>query len=629
MDKDPIVAFQTVLEKTELVAESVIADGMLHRCGTIDKEHGTDGAYVLRLGDQARGWCKNYRTGMMGKWRASYNPISSSSDFAPAKRMPIRKENQQALGQRYADARKWATRWLLSCPPARNDHPYLTGKNIQSVGDIRQSSQGDLLLPIRNALGIVISLQTIGPTGKKRFLRGGQVRGGYFPIPGRDGTLYITEGYATGVSIHMATGETVLVAFCASNLKSVATMARALFPDRYIVLCADDDHKTASKYGKNPGLDYAMDAVRTISAHMAVPVFQDPTDKSDFNDLATAQGLDAVRACLAAAQSPQVGVEAPPHANSQSPLVALTAREFLSRELPKREFILDPVLPEQGLALLYAPRGLGKTFLALSIAYGVAIGKPVLTWNVPRPRNVLFVDGEMQAWMVQQRLSGIAIGYGTTPPDRLRLITPDCQPNFIPNLATQEGQTAFEPLLADVELLILDNLATLCRIGKENESESWLPVQSWILSLRKRGIAVILIHHANKNGGQRGTSSREDVMDTVIALHPPRWHKAKDGARFEVHVEKSRGISGEALAPFEAALLTEEGAFTWATRNLVADDLDKIATLYNVGCSVREIEKKTGIPRSTVQRKLGKLALKVKNDLPSDHPGQGVPVSQS
>ena len=40
--------------------------------------------------------------------------------------------------------------------------------------------------------------------------------------------------------------------------------------------------------------------------------------------------------------------------------------------------------------------------------------------------------------------------------------------------------------------------------GKENEVESRLPVQQWVLSLRRRGISVLLIHHAGRNGEQRG-----------------------------------------------------------------------------------------------------------------------------
>lgn len=99
------------------------------------------------------------------------------------------------------------------------------------------------------------------------------------------------------------------------------------------------------------------------------------------------------------------------------------------------------------------------------MASGVAAGQAVLRWKTPRPRNVLFVDGEMQGWMLQERLAGIIKGYGGPVPDQLRLITLDCQPDFRANLATPEGQAALEPTLAGVDLLILDNLATLCRVG--------------------------------------------------------------------------------------------------------------------------------------------------------------------
>lgn len=174
----------------------------------------------------------------------------------------------------------------------------------------------------------------------------------------------------------------------------------------------------------------------------------------------------------------------------------------------------------------------------------------------------------MQGWMLQERLAGIIKGYGGPVPDKLRLITPDCQPDFLANLAMPEGQAALEPTLAGVDLLILDSLATLCRVGKENEAESWLPVQAWLLSLRRRGMAVVVVQHANKNGGQRGTTSREDVMDTVIALLPVKGHSPADGARFEVHLQKARGLAGSGAEPFVAALAAKGDAFQWTTHPL-------------------------------------------------------------
>jgi hypothetical protein len=76
--------------------------------------------------------------------------------------------------------------------------------------------------------------------------------------------------------------------------------------------------------------------------------------------------------------------------------------------------------------------------------------------------------------------------------------------------------------LNDFDLIVLDNLSTLVRSGRENESESWLPVQEWALQLRKRGKSILFVHHAGKTGQQRGTSKKEDVLDTVISLKRPK-----------------------------------------------------------------------------------------------------------
>ena len=76
------------------------------------------------------------------------------------------------------------------------------------------------------------------------------------------------------------------------------------------------------------------------------------------------------------------------------------------------------------------------------------------------------------------------------------------------NLGSEDGQRALELLLNDVDLLILDNLSTLCTSGGESASDAWVPMQNWLLMLRRRGIAVLFIHHAGTNGRQRGTSRR-------------------------------------------------------------------------------------------------------------------------
>ena len=128
---------------------------------------------------------------------------------------------------------------------------------------------------------------------------------------------------------------------------------------------------------------------------------------------------------------------------------------------------------------------------------------------------------------------------------------------------------ALDPLLDGVDLLIIDNISTLCWAGSDNGAGSWTSMQEWILRLRKQGIAVLLIHHSGKSGEQRGTSRREDVLDTVIGLRRPEDYEPQQGARFEVHVEKSRAHFGDAGRPFEASLTSTDGrGLTWSACDL-------------------------------------------------------------
>src|SRR5262249_12498404 len=154
---------------------------------------------------------------------------------------------------------------------------------------------------------------------------------------------------------------------------------------------------------------------------------------------------------------------------------------------------------------------------------------------------------------------------GMPSDEYFRLITPDLQEFGIPDLSSEEGQAAVEALLSDGDLLVLDNLSTLCRGGKENEAQSWLPVQRWLLALRRRRLSVLSLHHASKGGAQRGTSRREDVLDTVIVLPPPDEYSPVDGAKFEVRFEKARTLCGEAAKPFEASMEIRDNAAIWST----------------------------------------------------------------
>jgi len=176
---------------------------------------------------------------------------------------------------------------------------YLVRKSVQAHG-VRFAG-GDLLIPMIDADGEVWNLQRILADGAKRFLAGGRVSGCFHVIgsPEHSEWILIAEGYATAAALHQASGLAVVVAFNAANLKHVAKAVRMLYPAAKLLLCADDDSETEKRTGKNPGVVAARDAAKAVRSVWCKPEGL-PAGGTDFNDLACASGIDAVREQISA-----------------------------------------------------------------------------------------------------------------------------------------------------------------------------------------------------------------------------------------------------------------------------------------------------------------------------------------
>jgi putative DNA primase/helicase len=279
--------------------------------------------------------------------------------------------------------------------------------------------------------------------------------------------------------------------------------------------------------------------------------------------------------------------------------------EFVALDLPPRAHLLEPIIPEKSLAMVYAPRGIGKTYFSSGIAEAVAAGGQFLKWRTERPRKVFLVDGEMPQELLQERAKRLLAGSRGQIPgsDYFRFIAMDRQALGVSiNLAHEADQAGVEEAMGDTDFLVIDNISTLVNGGRENDADSWDSMQGWLLHLRRKGVSVLLVAHAGRSGHARGTSKREDVLDTVIQLQRPDDYEPEEGARFEVEITKGRGIFGDDAAPFEAKLEVVDGADAWTYRDLQNVELDKIIELTNDGLSVRAIGKALELGKSKVQR---------------------------
>jgi putative DNA primase/helicase len=187
------------------------------------------------------------------------------------------------------------------------------------------------------------------------------------------------------------------------------------------------------------------------------------------------------------------------------------------------------------------------------------------------------------------------------------------QGSAMPDLSRREDQVTLDEHLEDISLIIVDNISTLCRSSKENDADAWIPVQEWALRMRASGRSVLFIHHAGKGGSQRGTSKREDILDTVIALQQSEDYSSSDGASFEIHFKKARGFFGADAEGFKARLTTDhEGMLKWESEPLTASTFDKVMALAKNGEKQLDIANKLNIHKSNVSRHLQRAKMEGK-----------------
>lgn len=306
----------------------------------------------------------NWKTGETGKLKHSTRGLSPEERARITAQVKLDRERaQQARAELAETAARRAAR-LWGQLPAEGRSPYLDRKKVRAYG-LRFARDGVIVVPMIGASGALVGLQFIAPDGTKRFLTGTAKQGASFAI-GRtthdSDPLVIVEGYATGASVHQATGWPVVVCFDAGNLLPVAERERRAAPRRRILIAADDDHATTG----NPGRTKALECAQRVQAWVALPVFTGERG-TDFNDLHVAEGLERVREQLLAALT----VDIP-----QGPL-----RAAEGESAPARSDIGGEEPPEAPEPWLKGLRRTGSGDLKPDIANVVAILEHSRAWQ--------------------------------------------------------------------------------------------------------------------------------------------------------------------------------------------------------------------------------------------------------
>jgi putative DNA primase/helicase len=249
----------------------------------------------------------DWKTGDRVEFKTAGKHSKEDNEIIKRKMQEAQRLAEEQRRSLQAAAKEKAARLISESKPVVKGE-YLSRKQLTKLygaGTILDDSGRTVVVPMRGIDGELRGAQRIMESGDKRFITGQDNRGAFHVIGSLDDPLlYICEGFATGATVHEATGKTVVVAFNAGNLEHVARDLRKKYTATTIIIAGDDDAETDG----NPGRTRAEAAAAVAGGTAVYPVFKNRAPgQTDFNDLALAEGLGAVAAQLERADEDPYG----------------------------------------------------------------------------------------------------------------------------------------------------------------------------------------------------------------------------------------------------------------------------------------------------------------------------------
>jgi hypothetical protein len=218
----------------------------------------------------------------------------------------------------------------------------------------------------------------------------------------------------------------------------------------------------------------------------------------------------------------------------------MTVKELLQQDF-ERSYLIPDLLPNPAVVLIYGAGGDGKSMAAWTLAKHIATGAPFVIrgQHVPVQQGpVLLLNGDQPLVQMQEQL--------------LEIEMPADAPVTLRTDWTLQSYARFQKLMERVrpKLVVIDSLIG-CSGGRafdENKSDFATPLY-WLT--RNNGVlfpatTILIIHHANKTGGFRGTSAIRDAVDETWSLRRPSDKQLEQtGANARIiTIEKSRSGRG-------------------------------------------------------------------------------------
>ena len=240
-------------------------------------------------------------------------------------------------------------------------------------------------------------------------------------------------------------------------------------------------------------------------------------------------------------------------------LTSYCLNDYMQLNIKPPIFIVEKLFKENSINFISGPKGNGKTEYVLGLSHSLCRGQPFLDYTCPDPMPVVYIDGEMDPYDLIERSEKYIERLGPTQNNYFTIVNFAQQLNeTIPDIKSEIGQQLITDVLEKVykltgkkAVLILDNLRSLSNY-KENDSDEYRLINSWMLRLRGQCYTSIVIDHHGKAGvGPRGTSSKTDNANVSILINAVKEKGCPDMV-MKVEFDKARGLRPDETEEYEA-----------------------------------------------------------------------------
>jgi hypothetical protein len=517
--------FEDVLTDFGMVDVGLVPiDGQIHRFKMVGKS-GKPG-WAIKYDDGSGNYnCWSGAGGDDGVyWHPSGKEYSEMSqeyrDNADRRRDELR---QLRIRMQESVANDCTKKWQTYDVVTKN--PYLEFKQVGAFG-VCNNNKGELVIPLRDINGKIWSLQIIYPNGEKRFVFGGRKSGCMHIIDGDSSKTILCEGYATGASIHAATGCRVVVCFDADNMLKVAEH----FPGALVA--ADNDVS-----GKGQSI------AESIKDKYGIPYVM-PEVYGDFNDIACS-GVDITDYFFETIEAFSVG-------------------DYMADKSPIPADIISPRILTPGGMLVFggAPK-VGKSDFILSWLMHMAAGSEFMGMKPAKPLKVFYLQAEIGYHYLRERINCVDISRENLGlAQKNMLITPRIRMLLDVDGVSKVGNTIRK--MGGCDIIAIDPLRNVYDQESENDNPQMMRfLQGRVEALRQYAnddCGIIIAHHTKKIAKDdliadpfqcfSGASSLRGFYNTGVMMYRPDESVSERVLAFElrdgkpidnIHVDKFQG----------------------------------------------------------------------------------------